>query len=106
MGIAMRSNIPLPITLPALFWKPLVGDVPDKDDLEAVDVIVVRHLAKLRDMKGASILSTHDFGFSHFCLEDDFETNFGSSSGKSLNFTIFSGKTVELIPNGSAISVT
>jgi hypothetical protein len=76
----MRSNIPLSINLPALFWKPLVGESPSSDDLEPVDLIVVKHLAQLKDM-----------------TQEEFDAKFSNS----LTFTIFAGKTVDLIPGGN-----
>jgi len=89
MGIAMRSNIPLPINLPALFWKPLVGEQPVRGDLESIDRKVVQHLKQLQEIS-----------------EEEFNENYGPNGNTSLNFTIFAGKTVDLVPGGSTIPVT
>lgn len=50
MGVAMRSNIPLSIELPSLFWKSLTGESTNFQDLEAVDHAVVKHLAEIKEM--------------------------------------------------------
>jgi hypothetical protein len=46
----MRSNIPLPLNLPSFIWKFLVGDSPSKDDLESIDVTLVKFLYDLKNI--------------------------------------------------------
>eukprot|EP01127_Copromyxa_protea_P016192 TRINITY_DN4774_c0_g1_i1.p1 TRINITY_DN4774_c0_g1~~TRINITY_DN4774_c0_g1_i1.p1 ORF type:complete len:3370 (-),score=764.10 TRINITY_DN4774_c0_g1_i1:441-9626(-) len=88
MGIAMRSNIPLPLNFPSFFWKPLVGDSPSKDDLESIDVTLVKFLYDLKNITA-----------------EDFEEKYGKG-GEELTFTCYAGKVVELIPNGKQVIVT
>jgi len=90
MGIALRSNIPLSINLPSLFWKELVGDQTDESDLEAIDHTVCKHLTELKEVK-----------------EEDFDEKFGPNSNSPFTFTIFAGNTwFDLIPGGSTMPVT
>jgi len=90
IGIAIRSNVPLPLRLAVNFWKPLVDEELDIKDIESVDF----HTAKL-----FTELST--------VSENDFTTKF-TGEGKSLHYTIYSQKKEreELIHNGKNITVT
>eukprot|EP01126_Amoeba_proteus_P005730 TRINITY_DN11964_c0_g1_i2.p1 TRINITY_DN11964_c0_g1~~TRINITY_DN11964_c0_g1_i2.p1 ORF type:complete len:528 (-),score=119.97 TRINITY_DN11964_c0_g1_i2:522-2105(-) len=88
LGIALRSNIPLPINLPSLFWKMLVGDEVTVEDLELIDVVLVRYLFELKNI-----------------TKEEFDEKYGPG-GEELTFTCYSGKLVELVPNGKQYRVT
>eukprot|EP00478_Filoreta_tenera_P000066 GABV01000066.1.p1 GENE.GABV01000066.1~~GABV01000066.1.p1 ORF type:complete len:531 (+),score=242.17 GABV01000066.1:681-2273(+) len=50
MGVAIRTNVLLPLDLPSFFWKPLVGVGLDVTDLEGVDKTVASGvIAKLEE---------------------------------------------------------
>jgi hypothetical protein len=48
MGIALLTRSPLPLDLPPLVWKKLVGDVVNVDDLRDVDYFCCQVCARAR----------------------------------------------------------
>ncbi len=51
MGIAIRNQEYLPLDLPSLVWKKLVGDVVTEEDLAGVDLMLVESMQKLRTVE-------------------------------------------------------
>jgi len=90
IGMAIRSNIPLPLDLPSTFWKPLVGDTITYSDIEGVDFSTAKLLVELEEIS-----------------EQDFESKYGVED-KRLSFTVFTSKDEihELIPGGKNIYIT
>jgi HECT-domain (ubiquitin-transferase)/Concanavalin A-like lectin/glucanases superfamily/SPRY domain len=50
LGVALRADITLPLSLPSRFWKHLVGAEPDEADLVALDAIAVRGIRSMLDV--------------------------------------------------------
>ena len=42
MGLAIRQSYPLDLVLPAIFWKKLVGEAPNRGDLRGVDHMTIQ----------------------------------------------------------------
>jgi len=89
LGIAIRSNVPLPLRLAVTFWKPLVDEELDIKDLEAVDDLTAKLLLELSTVS-----------------ESDLASKF-TGEGKTLHYTIYAHKKEreELIPNGKNITI-
>eukprot|EP01129_Flabellula_baltica_P002653 TRINITY_DN1246_c0_g1_i2.p1 TRINITY_DN1246_c0_g1~~TRINITY_DN1246_c0_g1_i2.p1 ORF type:complete len:3131 (-),score=718.92 TRINITY_DN1246_c0_g1_i2:9-8252(-) len=84
IGMAIRGEICLPLNLPSLFWKRIVGDEVERKDIEKVDYSFAQFLSDLKNTK-----------------EEDFVID------DSINWTVptYTGP-VELVPNGSEKPIT
>lgn len=89
LGIAVRSNIPLPINMIPPFWKGLLGDNISGEDLAVFDPDMERYL---RDME-----AVHD--------AEAFEIFLDHHQNPSMVCHSISGEEVELISGGKEISV-
>ncbi len=86
-GIAIRTGVVLPLHLPALFWKPLVGDTPTRADVFAVDQNFAVMIKNMEDCSEADFVAKgYDFVPFTVCLSD--------------------GSKVDLITNGADETVT
>ena len=55
MGIAIRGNEVLPLNLPSIVWKGLVGETLASEDLAAVDLSIVNSINRLRNIESEGI---------------------------------------------------
>lgn len=85
LGIAIRSKNPLPLDLPLLFWKSLVGSKLDATDLREVDYLEYETIEKMKEMD-----------------KQTFET----SLFETFTCILSDGSRVPLIPNGQQVPVT
>lgn len=79
MGAALRAKFTLPLDLPSVLWKLLLGDVPDEGDLEAIDKLCLQAIRSLEELPAAEFTE----------LAQPFSTQLSS------------GGTVELTPGGA-----
>eukprot|EP01035_Chromulina_nebulosa_P020273 gene20273-26318_t len=88
MGIAIRTNNYMDITLAPIVWKLIINDTITFDDVRLIDLYTVTNIENLRSRKGIS--------------EDDFLEKF-----EGFYFTIknLSGREVDLIANGKNIQL-
>jgi hypothetical protein len=47
MGLGMTSKFPLPLDLPSVVWKGILGQTADRSDLEAVDKLCMQAMAEV-----------------------------------------------------------
>lgn len=89
MGIAVRTNILMPLDLPSFFWKQVVGTPVSRVDLEGID----------KPFKSGVLDNIYQ------CKS---EADFDAAFGDSLTFSVtLSDRTVmDLKPNGRSIPVT
>jgi len=90
MGIAIRTKEYLALDIPSIVWKLLVGETPNREDLEAIDLFQIQSLEKLRNIHLHGI-DSESFGYT-------FYETFVTISTDS--------RTIELIPNGKEKDVT
>lgn len=81
LGIALRTSNPLSLDLPSFFWKPLVGSVLTRYDLEQVDFSVCKSWAAIESMS-----------------KEDFE----AAVFETFSVALSDGKTVALLDKGDA----
>lgn len=88
LGVAIFKNNMLGLDLPSIVWKYLIGDKPDRNDLEMIDRFSVQ---SLKEMLSESITA------------DMFDSVF-----PGLNFTtqLSNNEVVELVPRGKDMPVT
>ncbi len=91
MGIAMRSKEYLALNLPSLVWKLIAGDTPGVDDLEAVDVSLVRSLQTLRRIDQQGITDSAGFSAAFF---------------ETFTLTTTDDRLMELVPGGASRDLT
>lgn len=91
LGVALRSGVLVALDLPALFWKPFVGEPLTLHDLEAVDEATAFLIKQLRACASAG----------------EFDALFGDGA-QPLYFgaQLSDGTAVELLPGGAALRVT
>ena len=91
MGIALRTHVPLPLTLPSIIWRPLVGEDLSRDDLLSIDSDVVALLEYFEHLEALGVTSD----------------NFEQLIGDDLRFVapLSGGTSVELLPGGQGIKV-
>jgi hypothetical protein len=90
MGIALASNSPVPLDLPPLVWKALVGDEPTVKDLVAVDQFCGQSLDGMRQAEANGV--TRD--------------NFSEIFFETFTTTLSDGSEVELVAGGAQTTVT
>lgn len=90
LGLALYSSFTLNLDLPAILWKPLVGQKVELSDVRAIDTMCVQSLDALKtiDQKGIT------------------EDTFGDVFLEVFAIHRSDGKEVELKPNGKNIEVT
>jgi hypothetical protein len=88
MGMALRTNVLLPLDLPAFFWKPILGEQIEMADLEEIDESI-RGLQVLR-------MSTEEMwgGEETRAFYETFECTLGD------------GTRIPLVAGGSGVNVT
>jgi hypothetical protein len=69
IGVALRTGVLLPLDLPALFWKPLVGDAPDRADLFEIDASVAAQVRRLEAMRDGEAADEAEFEEGYGDLE-------------------------------------
>jgi len=91
MGIALRTQVPLPLALPSIIWRPLVGEDLSRDDLMAIDSDVVGLLEYFEHLEALGVTSE----------------NFEQLVGGDLRFVapLSDGSSVELMPGGRHVQV-
>jgi E3 ubiquitin-protein ligase HERC1 len=90
MGVAIRTRTPIPLDLPSVVWKPLVGMNLNIDDLRDIDQYCGQCLDQLQHPE-ANDLNSENFNFIIF---ENFTTSLSD------------GSKVELVPDGEKKSVT
>jgi len=90
LGVALRSGHALPLNLPSVVWKPLVGTQPSHADLRAIDHFCCKFLDGLR----------------HAEVDGITEENFASVIFESFTTSLSDGTKVELKPDGAKIQLT
>jgi len=91
MGMSFRSGILLDINLSRFVWKQVVGCPVTLDDLNLVDEMLVKNLKDI--VEKAASLSDKEFA------KEFSETH-------TMSILLSSGKSVDLVENGSNIPVT
>lgn len=90
MGIAIRSKEYLALNIAPLIWKLLVDDVPTVEDLEGVDVSLVKSINSLRNIDKEGI-DAEMFSMTFF---------------ETFTTTTTDDRIVDLVPGGVAKDVT
>ena len=65
MGIAIRSKEYMELNIPSIIWKLLVQEVPNKDDLEAIDLFQIQSLDNMRNIHLQGI-TRESFSFTFY----------------------------------------
>jgi len=65
MGIAIRSKEYMELNLPSIIWKLLVQEVPNRDDLEAIDLFQIQSLDNMRNIHLQGI-TRESFSFTFY----------------------------------------
>jgi E3 ubiquitin-protein ligase HECTD4 len=87
LGLGLRSGIPLPLDLVPTFWKSLLGDPLDDEDLAAFDPIAHSYVEKITIIEDEST-------FNQFLEENQFPR---------FTYPSFRGDLCDLAENGSEI---
>jgi hypothetical protein len=98
IGIAIRSNVPMPLDFPSLFWKQLIGETPSREDLLSVDVTLLNFASQVSAMTGNLFLLQD----TQPALEDEFNMHYQGQ----LFYVSHSATPQDLIPNGNQMPVT
>lgn len=55
-GIALRTKFTLPLDLPSIVWRQVLGETPDEGDLEAIDKLCIQALSGLKKLSAEEFL--------------------------------------------------
>uniref|UniRef100_A0A6B2L8M4 HECT domain-containing protein n=1 Tax=Arcella intermedia TaxID=1963864 RepID=A0A6B2L8M4_9EUKA len=69
MGMAIRTNIPLPLDLPSLFWKRLVNDPVNLSDLEEIDHATTKLIKELKSLSQESFEARYSDNPLYFMVQ-------------------------------------
>jgi hypothetical protein len=93
-GVAWRTGAVLPLPLPSLFWKMLVGRRVERRDLVPVDASFVRYLSYVRETVTAAAAAPDPAAYFSERITDRFTV------------VCSDGTTVDLVPGGAEREVT
>jgi len=91
MGVAIRTQNNLNFSFPPIFWKKIIMEDPQEEDLKGIDSSCFQMVEILRNLEGQNI------------GEEEFEEMF---EDEMFITTDSGGRTVELIPDGKNIALT
>eukprot|EP01121_Diplochlamys_sp_Union-15-3_P005925 TRINITY_DN1628_c0_g1_i3.p1 TRINITY_DN1628_c0_g1~~TRINITY_DN1628_c0_g1_i3.p1 ORF type:complete len:512 (+),score=59.66 TRINITY_DN1628_c0_g1_i3:105-1538(+) len=93
LGMAIRSDISLPLDWPSLIWKPLVGLKTSREDLDVIDFRLSKYLNDIVNPPAEHNINAETFE----SVYPDLKFCTISADGK---------ETIEIIPNGKRTPVT
>jgi hypothetical protein len=111
LAVAIQSCIPLPLNFPQLFWKLLVGDKPDMNDLKEIDAYCFQCLGMqftyLRLLCTRKRTVTSFFLLAEYLMSDEIdEINFKDLIFETFTAHLSDGSEMELKPGGQSLPVT
>jgi hypothetical protein len=90
-GIAIRTKEYLALNIPSIIWKLLVNDTPSIEDLEAIDLSLVKSINSIRHIDQEGIDNNDSFSQIFF---------------ETFTTTTSDDRIVNLLPDGANIDVT
>ena len=90
-GIAIRAKEYLALHIPSIIWKLLVNDVPTLEDLEAIDLSLVKSINSIRHIEQEGIYNNEQFSQIFF---------------ETFTTTTSDDRIINLLPDGANIDVT